>query len=141
MSERETRSGIPGQATRCADVAREQRVDEAHARSRVRPCVRADAMRAESSRRPAVATADPLRRAGHAHLCGVRLRGSAQLADVELVEGQLENRVRGLGVMQTVPEQVGRVVAGRDRAVARREVDRGGESRVADRLVLIRVVE
>jgi hypothetical protein len=30
-------------------------------------------MRAESSRRPAVATADPLRRAGHAHLCGVRL--------------------------------------------------------------------
>jgi len=54
-------------------------------------------MRAESSRRPAVATADPLRRAGQAHLSGVRLRGSAQLADVELVEGQLEDRVRGLG--------------------------------------------
>jgi len=36
---------------------------------------------------------------------------------------------------------VGRVVAGGDRAVAGREVDRGGESRVAVRLVLIRVVE
>jgi hypothetical protein len=47
----------------------------------------------------------------------------------------------GLGVLHTVPEQVGRVVAGRDRAVAGREVDRGGESRVAVRLVLIRVVE
>jgi hypothetical protein len=54
-------------------------------------------MRAESSRRPAVATADPLRRAGQAHRSGVRLRGSAQLADVELVEGQLEDRVRGSG--------------------------------------------
>jgi hypothetical protein len=37
MTERESRSGIPGQATRCEDVAREQGVDEAHARSRVRP--------------------------------------------------------------------------------------------------------
>jgi hypothetical protein len=36
---------------------------------------------------------------------------------VELVEGQLEDRVRGLGVLHTVPEQVGRVVAGGDRAV------------------------
>src|SRR6266498_1678837 len=76
------------------------------------PYVRAHGMRAESSRRPAVATADPLRRAGQAHLSGVRLRGSAQLssaqlADVELVEGQLEDRVRSLGVLHTVPEQVG----------------------------------
>jgi hypothetical protein len=37
MTERESRPRIPGQAARCEDVAREQGVDEAHARSRVRP--------------------------------------------------------------------------------------------------------
>ena len=58
-----------------------------------------------------------------------------------LSKANSKDRVRALGVRHTVPEQVGRVVAGRDRAVARREVDRGGESRVAVRLVLIRVVE
>jgi hypothetical protein len=67
-------------------------------------------MRAESSRRPAVATGDPLRRAGQAHRSGVRLRGSAQLADVELVEGQLEDRVRGSGSCR--PFQRRWVVAG-----------------------------
>ncbi len=53
-------------------------------------------MRAGSSRRPAVATADPLRRAGH-RISPVRLRGSAELTDVELVEGQLEDRVQASG--------------------------------------------
>jgi hypothetical protein len=52
-------------------------------------------MRVESSRSPAVATADPLLRAGQAHLSGIRLRGSAQLADVELVEGQERRLGRG----------------------------------------------
>jgi hypothetical protein len=66
----------------------EQGVDEAHARSRVWPrlhrlrrarcagCVRAHGMRAGSSRRPAVATADPLRRAGHTHLSSSPTTGS-----------------------------------------------------------------
>jgi hypothetical protein len=93
MTERETRSGIPGQATRCEDVAREQGVDEAHARSRVRPCVRAHGMRAESSRRPAVATADPLRRAGQEHLCGVRL---TRLSSAQLSSAQLSSRMWSL---------------------------------------------
>jgi hypothetical protein len=43
----------------------------------------------------ALATADPLLRTGQAHLSGVRLRGSAQLADVELVEGQERRLGRG----------------------------------------------
>ena len=80
------------------------------------PCVRADGMRAESSRRPAVATADPLRRAGHAHLCGVRLRGSARLADVEPREGQLEDRVRSR-------EGAAQPGAGRESVLSRSEAE------------------
>jgi hypothetical protein len=137
MTERESRSGIPGQATRCEDAAREQGVDEAHARSRVRPVREPTACalgRPVAPRwQPPIHCGAPDRRISAASAY------EAQLSS--LAEGQLEDRVRGLGVLHTVPEQVGRVVAGRDRAVARREVDRGGESRVAVRLVLIRVVE
>ena len=128
---------------RCEDVAPDQGVDQAHARSRGWPrirrprrarcagCVRAHGMRAG---RPAAPRWQPPihRGAGQTHLSG-SLRGSAALADVELVEGQLQDRVQGLGVRHTVPEQVGRAVAGRDRAVARPEVERDGESRVAVR--------
>src|SRR6266487_5217888 len=68
---------------------------------------------------------------------GVRLRGAAQLADVELVEGEFEDRVRILGVLYTVPDNVARVVGGRDRPVACREVDVAGERRVSVGLVLV----
>src|SRR5437660_829504 len=65
------------------------------------------------------------------------LRRAGQVADAELVEGELEDRVRVTRILDTVPEHVGRVVSLRDRAIARREVDRGGEGGVAVRLVLV----
>ncbi len=116
LTERESRSGIPGQAVRCEDVAQEQAATRLTLDRAFGPCVRAHGMRAESSRRPAVATADPLRRAGHAHLCGVRLRGSARLADVEPLEGQLEDRVRSR-------ERAAQPGAGRESVLSRSEAE------------------
>src|SRR5438093_933919 len=71
---------------------------------------------------------------------GVRLRGAAQLSDVELVEGEFEYRVRILWVLYAVPDNVARLVGGRDRPVARREVHVAGERRVSVGLVLVLVV-
>src|SRR5438876_11029984 len=68
---------------------------------------------------------------------GAGLQGAAQIADAELVEGELEDRVRVHRVLYTVPEHMERVMSLRDRAIARREVDRGGEGGVAVRLVLV----
>src|SRR5439155_4378263 len=67
----------------------------------------------------------------------VRLRGAGQVADAELVEGELEDRVRIHRVLHTVPEHVGVVMSLRNRAIARCEVDRGREAGVAVRLVLV----
>src|SRR5439155_25203003 len=67
----------------------------------------------------------------------VRLRGAGQVADAELVEGELEDRVRIHRVLHTVPEHVGRVMSLRNRAIARCEVDRAREAGVAVRLVLV----
>jgi hypothetical protein len=73
-----------------------------------------------------------------------RLASKRQKADTAATSAR-EDFLRAVEVARaegaTVEEIGPRVVAGRDRAVARREVDRGGESRVAVRLVLIRVVE
>jgi hypothetical protein len=79
------------------------------------------------------------RRAGRNGRVGCQ-KTRTEVTNGPIYEGQLEDRVRGLGVLHTVPERVGRVVAGRDRAVARPGVE-GGESRVVVRLVLSRVVE
>src|SRR5205809_455016 len=45
---------------------------------------------------------------------GCPLRGAGQVADMELVEGELEDRVRVTRILDALPEHVGRVMSLRD---------------------------